>query len=105
MRTPIPSSAPSMNGKALRPDSGEPCIWLPLSEPKYQTSLKLFNTRHGVQEQRGHRTIRLRDDPELFCIHDLTTAHQVESVLGAQFVSALSSCQRSPQSPQRCGGS
>src|SRR5437660_12660895 len=32
-RMPIPSSAPSTNGKVQRPGSGEPCTWLPLREP------------------------------------------------------------------------
>jgi hypothetical protein len=43
----------------------------------------------GGQQQRGHRAIRLGDDPEKFRIGDLIAAHQGKSILETQFVVGL----------------
>jgi hypothetical protein len=58
-----------------------------LANPRYQTSLKLFHIRPAGAA--WSLSDPFRDDPELFCIHDLITAHQAESVLEAQFVFSL----------------
>src|SRR5438876_6268161 len=41
------------------------------------------------EQQRGHRAIPFGNDPELFCVRDLITAHQAEPVFEAQFVFSL----------------
>jgi site-specific recombinase XerD len=43
----IPLEVPSMNGKALRPDSGEPCIWLPPSDPPVSNLAKALQYSVG----------------------------------------------------------
>src|SRR5581483_794095 len=43
----------------------------------------------GGQQQCGYRSIRFRDDPELFYIRDLIAAHQAKSGFEAQFVFSL----------------